>query len=440
MNTSQEDLKKKILEAFATRKGVRAAAQRRPHWKTGKAIHAKDPRKAMIDDGETVRVSTGRGAARVTRKVSDRVRDRRAAAGHPHGSRENPVFRTRRVENLRNLLQNYLMEKKGRKGKMPKMKMGIHKSRRGGLKQAGVDAYRRANPGSKLKMAVTTKPSKLKKGSKDAKRRKSFCSRMGGMKSRLTSAKTARDPNSRINKALRKWNCNSNLQVDGPVIRETQSKLLGFGYITPHPESFRKAASAEKKYGSSRAADQARNMLRRLAKNKREANKAGKRLPKVKLSDLKRGALQISNLKLNGPMVSEILPLAALAGRAALMGIGTLARAGAAAARVARPVAGLAMRGAQGFAKTVNTVGSTVGKNTVKQTGKAAKKMVKISVDSAKKRAKKKLTGMSSPGRKTSNGPAQTQSSHTPYEGDPAVTTTNTQSSDGNVTTTNKNR
>lgn len=93
------------------------------------------------------------------------------------------------------------------KGKMPKMKMGVHKSRAGGLTAKGVKAYRAKNPGSKLKTAVTTKPSKLKKGSKAASRRKSFCSRMGGMKKRLTSKKTANDPNSRINKALRKWNC-----------------------------------------------------------------------------------------------------------------------------------------------------------------------------------------------------------------------------------------
>ena len=77
----------------------------------------------------------------------------------------------------------------------------------GGLNQKGVDSYRRENPGSKLQTAVTTKPSKLKPGSKAANRRKSFCARMGGMKKRLTSAKTARDPDSRINKALRKWNC-----------------------------------------------------------------------------------------------------------------------------------------------------------------------------------------------------------------------------------------
>ena len=77
----------------------------------------------------------------------------------------------------------------------------------GGLNAKGVASYRRANPGSKLKTAVTTPPSKLKKGSKAANRRKSFCARMSGMKKRLTSAKTANDPNSGINKSLRKWNC-----------------------------------------------------------------------------------------------------------------------------------------------------------------------------------------------------------------------------------------
>ena len=76
-----------------------------------------------------------------------------------------------------------------------------------GMSQKAVNAYKRENPGSKLKTAVTQKPSTLKRGSKKAKRRKSFCSRMKGMKKRLTSAKTARDPDSRINKALRRWNC-----------------------------------------------------------------------------------------------------------------------------------------------------------------------------------------------------------------------------------------
>jgi len=82
-----------------------------------------------------------------------------------------------------------------------------YKNPSGGLTKAGVMAYRREHPGSHLQTAVTTKPSKLKKGSKAANRRKSFCARMSGMKKRLTSAKTAHDPDSRINKALRKWNC-----------------------------------------------------------------------------------------------------------------------------------------------------------------------------------------------------------------------------------------
>jgi hypothetical protein len=81
------------------------------------------------------------------------------------------------------------------------------KNPKGGLNQKGVDSYKKENPGSKLKTAVTTKPSKLKKDSKAANRRKSFCARMSGMKKKLTSAKTAKDPNSRINKSLRKWNC-----------------------------------------------------------------------------------------------------------------------------------------------------------------------------------------------------------------------------------------
>jgi hypothetical protein len=83
------------------------------------------------------------------------------------------------------------------------------KNKNGGLNKKGVASYRRSHPGSKLQTAVTTKPSKLKKGSKAAKRRKSFCARMKGMKKSRTSAKTARDPNSRINKSLRKWHCES---------------------------------------------------------------------------------------------------------------------------------------------------------------------------------------------------------------------------------------
>lgn len=89
----------------------------------------------------------------------------------------------------------------------PAWQRSAGKNPKGGLNKKGVASYRAANPGSKLKTAVTTKPSKLKKGSKAAKRRKSFCARMGGMKKKLTGAKTKKNPDSRINKSLRKWNC-----------------------------------------------------------------------------------------------------------------------------------------------------------------------------------------------------------------------------------------
>jgi hypothetical protein len=77
------------------------------------------------------------------------------------------------------------------------------KDKTDGMSQAAVNAYRKENPGSNLSTAVTEKnPSGRRK-----KRRLSFCRRMKGMKRRLTSAKTARDPDSDINKALRRWNC-----------------------------------------------------------------------------------------------------------------------------------------------------------------------------------------------------------------------------------------
>ena len=77
------------------------------------------------------------------------------------------------------------------------------KNKKGGLNAKGVASYRRENPGSKLQTAVTTKPSKLKPGSKAAKRRKSFCARMGGMKGPMK--KDGKPTRKAL--ALRKWNC-----------------------------------------------------------------------------------------------------------------------------------------------------------------------------------------------------------------------------------------
>ena len=97
--------------------------------------------------------------------------------------------------------------KKG--GKVKKARTGAWqrkegKNPSGGLNAKGVASYRAQNPGSKLKMAVTTKPSKLDPNSKPAKRRKSFCARMSGVKGPM------KKPNGKPTRkalALRKWNC-----------------------------------------------------------------------------------------------------------------------------------------------------------------------------------------------------------------------------------------
>jgi len=73
------------------------------------------------------------------------------------------------------------------------------KNPEGGLNEAGRRSYERENPGSDLKAPQP----------KGGKRRNSFCSRMCGHKRKNTNQKNAKDPNSRINKSLRKWNCGS---------------------------------------------------------------------------------------------------------------------------------------------------------------------------------------------------------------------------------------
>ena len=77
------------------------------------------------------------------------------------------------------------------------------KNPEGGLNQKGRDAYKRDNPGSTLSAPVTKDPSKLKKGSKSANRRKSFCARMGGMPGAMM--KNGKPTRKKL--ALDKWNC-----------------------------------------------------------------------------------------------------------------------------------------------------------------------------------------------------------------------------------------
>jgi hypothetical protein len=88
-----------------------------------------------------------------------------------------------------------------------------------GMSPKAVKAYRRENPGSKLKTAVTTKPSKLKPGSKAAKRRKSFCARMSGNKGPMKKPNGKPTPKAL---ALRRWNCESIEEMQQLIQRAEQ--------------------------------------------------------------------------------------------------------------------------------------------------------------------------------------------------------------------------
>jgi len=95
-------------------------------------------------------------------------------------------------------------EKKRKSDDMPKRnKKNFRPTEKGaGMTAAGVKSYRKKNPGSKLKTAVT---GKVKKGSKDAKRRKSFCARSAGQMKKFPKA--AKNPNSRLRQARKRWKC-----------------------------------------------------------------------------------------------------------------------------------------------------------------------------------------------------------------------------------------
>ena len=94
------------------------------------------------------------------------------------------------------------MAKKGRN--MPKRnRKNFRPTEKGaGMTEAGVKAYRRKNPGSKLQTAVT---GKVKPGSRADKRRKSFCARSSGHMKKFPRA--AKDPNSRLRQARKRWKC-----------------------------------------------------------------------------------------------------------------------------------------------------------------------------------------------------------------------------------------
>lgn len=94
--------------------------------------------------------------------------------------------------------KNKKATKNKRSFKSPAWQRAAGKNPKGGLNAKGRASYNAANPG---------KPGLKRPQPEGGSRRNSFCARMKGMKQKLTSAKTARDPNSRINKSLRAWKC-----------------------------------------------------------------------------------------------------------------------------------------------------------------------------------------------------------------------------------------
>jgi hypothetical protein len=98
------------------------------------------------------------------------------------------------------------------------------KDKTDGMSKKAVNAYRRENPGSKLKTAVTTKPSKLKKGSKASKRRSSYCSRSAGQM-KMHSISCAKTPDKAICAARRRWNCEEDIQQLEQMLEEAKKTL-----------------------------------------------------------------------------------------------------------------------------------------------------------------------------------------------------------------------
>lgn len=111
---------------------------------------------------------------------------------------KNPSKTTTTQETIRRPRVKQMIKKQRSGGSTPAWQRKEGKNPSGGLNAKGRASYNRANPG---------KPGLKAPQPQGGPRKRSFCARMSGMKKKLTSAKTANDPNSRINKSLRKWKC-----------------------------------------------------------------------------------------------------------------------------------------------------------------------------------------------------------------------------------------
>lgn len=125
-----------------------------------------------------------------------------------------------------------------------------HHDKTNGLSQKAVNAYRREHPGSKLKTAVTTKPSKLKAGSKDAKRRKSFCARMSGNKGPMKKPNGKPTPKAL---ALRRWHCES-IEEMRQLIENAERYVAEHGLTEKWSQKYKKSINCSHPKGFSQRA------------------------------------------------------------------------------------------------------------------------------------------------------------------------------------------
>jgi hypothetical protein len=184
------DLIESIIERLAAHNGVDAEVI----WEDLETL-TEDELYAFAVTSEPIMESQGVAEAQ-TDYQKRRQRERDVDAGKPVKPQpknpQNDYFARRKKEKEQGVAEDWQKANK--------------RDKTDGMSQKAVNAYRRENPGSKLKTAVTTKPSKLKRGSKASKRRKSYCSRSRGQM-KMHSISCAKTPDKAICKARRRWNC-----------------------------------------------------------------------------------------------------------------------------------------------------------------------------------------------------------------------------------------
>ena len=207
--------------------------------------------KAKVDDTETAPEQVKE--AKVDQGRSDygkaSIRNyRRSGPGHGEPAMFDPE--NKRGKTIDKRREEHKARRGVKKAKVPAYKVDegaawtkkAGKNPEGGLNEKGRKSYERENPGSDLKAPQP----------EGGSRKKSFCARMGGMKKKLTSKKTANDPDSRINKSLRKWKCNEEDKAFNFVVNKLKAKY-GSGVMTKGDKMPEPSAAQKKKNAAIRA-------------------------------------------------------------------------------------------------------------------------------------------------------------------------------------------